>query len=83
MTKRKLRKFYANDDEFKIIEVYAEQANISFSEYVRKAALSEGKRHLPTKRLDAYIDARVQKAMKVLYPVRVEHSEAIRKQDDV
>ena len=68
--RRKKHTFYATDEEFRIIEVYAEQANSSFSEYVRKSALAEGKRHLPQKRFKSLVGQLIQEALNERFPVQ-------------
>ena len=72
MVKRKKHTFYADDEEFRIIEVYAEQHDSTVSEYVRRSALSEGRRHLPRKRFKSLIEQLIQEALLERFPVRGE-----------
>ena len=63
---------YLNPEEVKLIEVYAEQAGRSISDYMRRAGLSEGPRHLSKPKLLELIDARFAQVLKNQIPARGE-----------
>lgn len=61
---------YINPEDNGLIEMYAEQAGRSVSDYLRRAGLSEGPRHMAKPKLLALIDARIEAVVKKLFPAR-------------
>lgn len=78
---RKKRAFYATDEEYRTIQLYAKAKGREISEFVRSTALSEINRHIRKKDLKELVREYVLEALKDGFPARGMPSEDVYKAD--